>query len=438
MDICVVGAGYVGLTTSAVLAKLGHTVWCCDRDDIKISSLLNGHIPIFEPGLEELVQQGTKNNRLFFSSDVPLYVEKCPVIMVAVGTPSAPDGTADLVYVKSVLLTVANGMQEPKTVIIKSTVPPGTGDWAQDFFLRRGVPKEWVEVVSNPEFLREGTAIHDSFHPDRILVGASSVQAGTLVASLYDGISAPVLHTGRTEAEMIKYGSNSFLAVKLSFINELARLCEAFRADITEVAKGIGMDERIGARFLQAGIGYGGSCLPKDVSALIATAAGKGMGLKLLEAAAYVNETQVQVYVSKLERELGSLQPGMTIAVWGAAFKENTDDLRYSKALVLMEELAAKGCGVTAYDPLSSPDMDGVQWAASQLEALAGADALVVATGWKQFVDADWQVVKAAMKGKLVVDARNVLDRAAVEEAGLHYIGLGRPRIMETEMSAAD
>lgn len=438
MNICVVGAGYVGLTTSAVLAKLGHTVWCCDRDDFKITSLLNGHIPIFEPGLEELVQQGVKNNQLHFSSNVPHHVDDCPVIMVAVGTPSAPDGTADLVYVKSVLLSIANGMQGPKTVIIKSTVPPGTGDWAQGFFLRRGVPKDWIEVVSNPEFLREGTAIHDSFHPDRILVGASSEQAGALVASLYDGIIAPVLHTGRTEAEMIKYGSNSFLAVKLSFINELARLCDALDADITEVAKGIGMDVRIGDRFLQAGIGYGGSCLPKDVSALIATATGKGMGLKLLEAAASVNETQVQAYVSKMEREMGALNQDVTVAIWGATFKENTDDLRYSKALVFMEALAAKGCEVSAYDPLSSPDIEGVKWASSQLDALAGADVLVVATGWKQFAQADWHAVKAAMKGNLVVDGRNVLVRAAVEEAGLHYIGLGRPGPKQAEVTAAD
>ncbi|MHA7962557.1 UDP-glucose dehydrogenase family protein [Paenibacillus sp. CAU 1782] len=438
MNICVVGAGYVGLTTSAVLSKLGHTVWCCDRDDSKITSLQNGHIPIFEPGLEELVQQGVSDNRLHFSSDVPHYVEECPVIMVAVGTPSAPDGTADLVYVKSVLLSIANGIRGPKTVIIKSTVPPGTGDWAQDFFLRRGVSKDWIEVVSNPEFLREGTAIHDSFHPDRILVGASSPYAGALVASLYDGISAPVLHTGRTEAEMIKYGSNSFLAVKLSFINELARLCETFHADITEVSRGIGMDVRIGEKFLQAGIGYGGSCLPKDVSALIATASGKGMGLKLLEAAASVNETQVQAYVSKLERVLGALNQDVSIAVWGATFKENTDDLRYSKALVFMEALAAKGCGVNAFDPLSAPDMEGVKWASSQMEALEGADALVVATGWKQFVSADWQAVKAAMKGTVVVDGRNVLDRAAVEEAGLHYVGLGRPGTKQAEAAATD
>lgn len=426
MDICVVGAGYVGLTTAAVLSELGHNVWCCDRDDSKIRLLQEGIIPIYEPGLEELVRRGVEEGRLAFSSDVSRCVEDNAVIMVAVGTPSAQDGTADLVYVKSVLMSIANVIRGHKTIILKSTVPPGTGDWAHRFFVRRGVAEEWFDIVANPEFLREGTAIRDSFHPDRILVGSAKRSAGELVANLYAGIGGAVIHTGRTEAEMIKYGSNSFLAVKLSFINELARLCEAYGADVTEVAKGIGMDERIGGKFLQAGIGYGGSCLPKDVAALRGAAAAKGLSLNLLEAAAGVNDTQVHAYIGKLESLLGELRPGHTIAVWGGTFKENTDDIRYSRAIVLMEALSAKGCRVIAYDPLVSPPIEGVEWASSHLKALEEADALIVATGWEQFVRADWSEVKAVLKGIFVLDGRNALDKSEVEAAGLTYAGLGR------------
>ncbi|MFD0586594.1 UDP-glucose dehydrogenase family protein [Paenibacillus sp. GCM10027627] len=427
MNICIVGAGYVGLTTAAVLAELGATVSCVDRDEGKIESLNGGIVPIYEPGLDEMIQRNRKRGTLYFRADVSEAMEESEAIMIAVGTPSAPDGTADLIFVKSVLQTIATVLHTHKTIIMKSTVPPGTGDWAETFLLQQGCPPDLFDVVSNPEFLREGTALYDTLHPDRMVIGTKSAAAAERVKSLYEGIETDIVVTGRAEAELIKYGSNAFLATKISFVNELARVCDAYGADITKVAFGIGLDSRIGGKFLQAGIGYGGSCLPKDVNALIAAAAAKDRPFTLLGTVAAVNESQLDAYVLKLEEHIGALDSGKRIAVWGATFKENTDDIRYSQALALMEKLAAAGCQVSAYDPLVSPPVAGVEWAATMVEALEQADALVVATGWKQFVEANWNEVKGALGGAVVMDGRNVLDKAAVERAGLHYIGVGRP-----------
>lgn len=426
MNIGIIGAGYVGLTTAAVLAELGHVVYCVDRDMEKVERLNNGIIPIYEPGLEELVDRHRAGNRLFFRHDVVETVKQNEVIMIAVGTPSAEDGSADLVYVRSVLNDIAGALIDSKVIIMKSTVPPGTGEWAESFLLEKGVPRERFEVVSNPEFLREGTAIYDTFHPDRIVIGTHNESAAAIVQLLYAGIEGKTIVTGRTEAELIKYGSNAFLATKLSFINELARVCEAYGADIMDVAMGIGKDKRIGERFLQAGIGYGGSCLPKDVQALMAAAASKNEPLKLLQAVAEVNDTQLEAYVRKLEKVLGGLDDTKHIAVWGATFKENTDDLRYSRAVALMEELAKKSCVLTAYDPLAAPPITGVAWKKSALEAVEGADAVIIATGWDEFKRADWEQVASRMNGAVVLDGRNVLNKLAIEQAGLRYVGVGR------------
>ncbi|MFF2888759.1 UDP-glucose dehydrogenase family protein [Paenibacillus sp. NPDC057967] len=426
MNIGIIGAGYVGLTTAAVLAELGHVVYCVDRDKEKVERLNNGIIPIYEPGLEELVDRHRAGNRLFFRDDVEETVRRNEVIMIAVGTPSATDGSADLVFVRSVLNDIAGALSDPKIIIMKSTVPPGTGEWAESFLIEKGVSREQFEVVSNPEFLREGTAIYDTFHPDRIVIGTQNEAAAGIVQSLYSGIEAKTIITGRTEAELIKYGSNAFLATKLSFINELARVCDAFGADIMDVAKGIGKDSRIGEKFLQAGIGYGGSCLPKDVQALMAAAASQNEPLKLLQAVAEVNDTQLDVYIRKLEKILGGLDGTKHIAVWGATFKENTDDLRYSRAVALMEGLAKKDCVLTAYDPLAAPPITGVEWKESALAAVEGADAVIIATGWEEFIRADWEQVAKRMRGSVVLDGRNVLNRKAVEEAGLRYVGVGR------------
>ncbi|MCR2806447.1 UDP-glucose dehydrogenase family protein [Paenibacillus soyae] len=427
MNICIVGAGYVGLTTAAVLAELGHTVECVDRDEGRIDRLNVGIIPIYEPGLDALTQRNRRDGRLFFSADVSASMKKNDIVMIAVGTPSGEDGAADLVYVRSVLLTLANAMDRYKIVIMKSTVPPGTGAWAKRFLLERGVPSEWFDIVSNPEFLREGTAIYDTFHPDRIVIGSPSRAAAETVRSLYGGIEAEVLLTGIAEAELIKYGSNAFLATKLSFINELARVCDAFGADITKVAPGIGMDSRIGGKFLQAGIGYGGSCLPKDVSALIAASASRDQELTLLRAVERVNRTQLDVYASKLASVIGDIDSSKHVAVWGATFKENTDDIRHSQAIALMERLAAMSCKITAYDPLVSPAIEGVEWKDDAIGAAMGADALIVATGWGEFVEADWHAVKQALKGNVVLDGRNVLDQTKLAGAGLRHVGVGRP-----------
>ncbi|MEK3883546.1 UDP-glucose/GDP-mannose dehydrogenase family protein [Paenibacillus sp. PL2-23] len=426
MNICIVGAGYVGLTTAAVLAELGHRVECVDRDEGRIERLNRGIIPIYEPGLEELTVRNRQSGRLLFSADVPASMENNEMIMIAVGTPSGEDGTADLVYVRSVLLTLAGAIKDYKIIIMKSTVPPGTGEWAERFLLGRDVPPHKFDIVSNPEFLREGTAIYDTLHPDRIVIGSSSRAAAEAVRSLYSGIGAETLITGRAEAELIKYGSNAFLATKLSFVNELARVCEAFGADITTVSAGVGMDSRIGSKFMQAGIGYGGSCLPKDVSALIAASAAREEDLTLLKAVERVNQTQVDVYVRKLAAVAGPLTESKHVAVWGATFKENTDDIRHSQAIALMKRLAAIGCRITAYDPLVKPAIEGVEWMPSAIDAAAGADALVVATGWSELVGPDWNKVKRALAGDVVLDGRNVLDPAKLASAGLRHVGVGR------------
>lgn len=427
MNICIIGAGYVGLTTSAVLSDLGHKVQCVDRDEARIDSLTKGQIPIYEPGLSELVIRNAEEGRLTFRSDVTASIAEHDLIMIAVGTPSAEDGTADLVYVRSVLLAISTALHTHKTIIMKSTVPPGTGMWAKRFLLERGIGEELFDIVSNPEFLREGTAIYDTLNPDRIVIGSDNTAAAERVRAIYDGIEAETVWTGQTEAELIKYGSNAFLATKLSFVNELSRVCDAFDADIMKVAQGIGMDSRIGGRFLQAGIGYGGSCLPKDVNALIGAAASRDISLRLLREVASVNASQPDYYIGKLEKLLGTLDSSTRIAVLGATFKENTDDLRYSQAVELMKRLAARGCSVVAYDPLVSPVVPGVEWAKSALEAADKADAVIVATGWKEFIEADWSSLRYKMRGSIVMDGRNVLDRKQIREAGLLYVGVGRP-----------
>ncbi|MCU6707493.1 UDP-glucose/GDP-mannose dehydrogenase family protein [Paenibacillus sp. J5C_2022] len=427
MNICVAGAGYVGLTTAAVLAELGHSVCCADPDKHKIKGLNGGVMPILEPGLPEMVQRNRMCGQMRFLHDVPAAIAGNDILIIAVGTPPSEDGRADMTYVKSVLDMAAGVMNGHLTIVMKSTVPPGTGDWAEAYLLEKGIAAHQFDVVSNPEFLREGTALYDSLHPERIVIGAAHEGAAEKVCGMYERLEGEVVRTGRREAELIKYGSNSFLATKLSFINELSRVCEAYGADIMQVAIGIGLDSRIGHKFLGPGIGYGGSCLPKDVSALIGSAAAKGVEMPLLGAAAGVNASQPDIYVSKLEAELGGLKDGTRIAVWGAAFKEDTDDIRSSQAIVLMERLQERGCAITAYDPIVAPVLPGVAWAGSALDAVQGAEALVLATGWSQFKFIDWKEVKARMSGAMVLDGRNILNRKLIEEAGLRYLGVGRP-----------
>ncbi|AJY76751.1 UDP-glucose dehydrogenase family protein [Paenibacillus beijingensis] len=426
MKLCVVGAGYVGLTTAAVLSELGHTVYCMDLDDGKVQRLNRGIVPIYEPGLDEMIRRNAERNSLFFDTDIIGAMKQCPVIIIAVGTPSAKDGRADMVYLNGVLDELCQAIESHKTIIVKSTVPPGTSDWLERVLIERGVPEGRFDIVMNPEFLREGTAIHDTIHPDRIVIGAKSEAAALTVKNLYASIQTVFLLTDRTGAEMIKYASNAFLATKISFINEISRICEAYGTDVMNVAAGIGLDTRIGSRFLQAGLGYGGSCLPKDVRALNHAADTKKVKLKLLEAVEQINRSQVDVYMNKLFQTLGNSSDKRTIAVLGATFKENTDDIRYSQAIALMDKLVRKGCHVHAYDPIVSPKLLSVDWYETPYDAVNGADAVVIATNWGEFAQLDWNKIRDLMAGDIVLDGRNGIDKSSIEMTGLRYVGVGR------------
>ncbi|WP_374717294.1 UDP-glucose dehydrogenase family protein [Geobacillus thermodenitrificans] len=427
MNICIIGAGYVGLTTAAVLAELGHEVHCIDHDERKIHLLNNGEVPFYEPGLEELI---TKNcNYLTFSGRWD-YIKRAAVIVICVGTPPRPDGSADLRYIEAVLDRLAATIESYKTIVTKSTVPPGTNEWMRAELIRKGVAPHLFRIVSNPEFLREGSAVYDMFHPDKIVVGLEPDDDRSLavVQAMYAGINAPYVTTSLTGAELIKYAANAFLATKISFINEMARICDAFAVDINDVARGIGFDPRIGPHFLQAGLGYGGSCFPKDVKALEHAARSRDVEPRLLQAVQSVNATQIDVCLNKLNKELAPLN-GKKIAVLGIAFKPNTDDTRFSPAEALIRQLSGSGCTVAAYDPkatLTAPLANVIQ-VQSVHEAIQDADGLIIATDWDEFRTLDWSEVKAAMNGTLVFDGRNCLDRRAVEQSGLRYVGVGRP-----------
>ncbi|KQO16644.1 UDP-glucose dehydrogenase family protein [Paenibacillus sp. Leaf72] len=427
MEICVVGAGYVGLTTAAVLADMGHTVFCTDVDTDKIAKLRKGIIPIYEPGLAELITDNQQRGTLFFDTDSKKHMAHCPVIMIAVGTPSAKDGSADMKYVKHVITAIAETIHTHKIIIMKSTVPPGTADWVEEELQQHGTRPDLFDIVSNPEFLREGTAIEDTVHPDRIVIGAKRKEPAMKVQEMYASLQTTFLLTNRLEAELIKYASNAFLATKISFINEISRICDAYKADITEVSQGIGLDERIGGRFLQAGLGYGGSCFPKDVNALDFVAASKGVKLDLLQAVKKINRSQIDIYLNKITHALGEGSEKPRIAVWGATFKENTDDIRYSQSIALMKKLTHRGYTVYAYDPLATPELPSVIWCSSPYVAVEQADVLVVATAWSSFLEADWHKVKTLMRQPVIVDGRNVLDKKNLELQGFAYIGVGRP-----------
>jgi len=426
MKVCMIGAGYVGLSTATVLAELGHDVTCVDTDTEKVAQLERGRLPFYEPGLDELVARAREQGRLAFTADLRGGLDDASVVMLTVGTPALPDGRCDLSSVWQAVDTLAHTLSHPATVIIKSTVPPGTADRIRRYLAEAGHDENAVHVVANPEFLREGSAVTDTRHPDRIVVGVTSREALARVRALYRGIEAPYVVTSPTGAEMIKYAANAFLATKISFINEMARICDAYGVTIDDVAEGIGLDSRIGRAFLRAGLGYGGSCLPKDVAALIHTARDKGVEPLLLPAVQQVNVTQPDVYADKLRDALGGLA-GKHVAIWGIAFKPDTNDVRASQALALIDRLLAAGCTVRAYDPLARCTRPDVAWAADPYQAAGNADALVVATEWEIFRHADWERVKAVMRGNVVVDGRNCLTPESLQSHGLRYVGVGRP-----------
>ena len=421
--IAVIGTGYVGLVTAAGFAELGSEVWCVDVDADKIERLKRGEIPIYEPGLAESVARNAA--RLHFSTELAPAVEHARLLFVAVGTPPTYSGDADLSAVHAVVESMPRS--DHHALIMKSTVPVGTGASIKRIFAGHG--KEGFAYVSCPEFLKEGSALQDFLEPDRVVVGDDGNWAGDAVVKLYEPLDAPVVRTDIASAEMVKLAANAFLATKISFINEIANVCEETGADVLEVARGMGLDQRIGRHFLKPGIGFGGSCFPKDVSALKQLAGNSGYHFQLLTAVIEVNELQKRRVIAKLQKHLGSLV-GRHVALLGLAFKANTDDMREASSLVLAARLQADGATVCAYDPIAEDEarkrMSGVQFADSALGAVEGADAAILVTEWPEFAELDWGEVKQRMSGDLLVDGRNFADREAVEAAGFIYEGIGR------------
>jgi UDPglucose 6-dehydrogenase len=421
--IGVIGTGYVGLVTAAGFAELGSEVWCVDIDAAKVERLRAGEVPIYEPGLEELLARNRE--RLHFSTEIGDALEHARLLFVAVGTPPTYSGDADLSAVHAVVDAIPAA--ENRALVMKSTVPCGTGASLQRAFAEQG--KDELGYVSCPEFLKEGSAVADFLHPDRVVVGDEGGWAGDAVVELYSPLQTSLVRTDIASAEMVKLASNAFLATKISFINEIANVCEETGADVVEVARGMGLDERIGDKFLQAGIGYGGSCFPKDVDALKQLAGNSGYNFQLLNAVIQVNDLQKRRVISKLQRHLGPLA-GKRVALLGLAFKPNTDDMREASSLVLSARLQADGATVVAYDPIAEEHarslVPGIEYANSPLEAVHNADATVLVTEWRELVELDWGPIGKAMKGMLVVDGRNALDPERVRSAGLLYEGIGR------------
>lgn len=458
MKVCVIGTGYVGLVTGVCLAHVGHDVVCIDNNPAKVAQMRAGQSPIYEPGLSELMSEAIAAGRITFSEDLGAGVNHGEVIFIAVGTPPLPNGESDTRAVEAVARGIGAHLNGGYKVIVnKSTVPIGSGDWVRmlvlDGVLERqrqlvpagatdsdGLPRADFDVVSNPEFLREGSAIHDTFNPDRIVLGSGSERALALMQALYEPIvqrqvvgavtaePVPVLTTDLNSAEMIKYAANSFLAAKISFINEIANICDRVGADVTQVARGIGLDSRIGSRFLNAGIGWGGSCFPKDVMALRHIARDYGVEAEILDATIRVNERQRLVALEKLQQELKILK-GKTIGLLGLTFKPDTDDLRDAPALTLVEQLQRLGAKVKAYDPIipvGSNAVDASVLTASPEELAVGCDALVLVTEWDVFRDIDFAAIAPGMRQTLLIDGRNFLDPQVLRQAGFRYIGIGR------------
>jgi UDPglucose 6-dehydrogenase len=421
--IGVIGTGYVGLVTAAGFAHLGSEVFCIDIDADKIARLRAGEIPIYEPGLAEMVAEN--RDRLHFSTRISDALDNARLLFVAVGTPPTYSGDADLSAVRAVVSSIP--ATDRHALVMKSTVPAGTGASIQRVLAEQG--KGDLAYVSCPEFLKEGSAVKDFLNPDRVVIGDEGDWAGDAVVALYAPLDAPLVRTDIASAEMVKLASNAFLATKISFINEIANVCEETGADVIEVARGMGLDDRIGHKFLQAGIGFGGSCFPKDVNALKQLAGNSGYHFQLLNAVIEVNELQKRRVIGKLQKHLGSLV-GKTIALLGLAFKPNTDDMREASSLVLSARLQADGAKVRVFDPVAEHEarslIQGVHFATDALDAVQGADAVVLVTEWAEFVALDWAAVAEGMGGALVLDGRNALDADAVRAAGLIYEGIGR------------
>lgn len=437
--ISIIGTGYVGLVTGACLSDFGLNVLCMDNNVEKIKKLEQGIIPIYEPGLDVIVERNVANHRLAFTTDMKKAVEESDVIFIAVGTPPAEDGSADLKYVEAVARDIGRYMNGYKVVVDKSTVPVGTGQlvklWVREELAKRGASYDF-DVVSNPEFLREGSAVYDFTHPDRVVIGAESQRALERMKQVYRVLylnETPFIETNIETAEMIKYASNAFLAMKITFINEIANLCEKVGADVQDVAKGMGRDGRIGPKFLHPGPGYGGSCFPKDTLALAKIGREYGAPITLIEQTVKANEAQKRLMVAKIMEGLGSLV-GKQLAVLGLAFKPNTDDMREAPALVILNELAKQGARFKVYDPKAMDEAkwrlanlkDRITYCQNEYEAIEGCDALVILTEWNQFRSLDLARVKALLKEPYFFDLRNIYKRQQMENAGFFYFGVGQ------------
>jgi UDPglucose 6-dehydrogenase len=436
--ICVIGVGYVGLVTGTCFADLGNQVVCLDISQDRIDKLNHGEMPIFEPGLEELVARNVAAKRLAFTTNYQQAIPGADFIFVAVNTPSGVDGEADLKYVSNATESIAQVLNAYAIIVNKSTVPVGTGDLVAQILTERGkkVGKDF-DTVSNPEFLSEGSAVSDFMQPDRIVLGATNRTAAEKVAALYLPLNKPIMITDLRTAEMIKYASNAFLATRISFINEIAAICDKLGADVTQVAAGMGMDKRIGPAFLRAGAGYGGSCFPKDVKALTWMAETNGCHPQLLRAVMDINRDARRQIIMKLREALGSLR-GKTIGIWGLAFKPGTDDVREAASLDIIHQLNTEGANVRAYDPVASENAqrsllpapggakETVQLCNNAYHAADGADALILVTEWNEFKQLDMVRIAAAMKQKIFIDGRNIYDPAQMTQLGFKYRGMGR------------
>jgi UDPglucose 6-dehydrogenase len=431
MDISIIGSGYVGLVTGACFADVGHNVVCVDNDEAKVKTLQAGRVPIYEPGLEEIIHRNVSAHRLRFSSSIREGVDNSQIVFIAVPTPPQPNGEVDLSFIEKVSREIADVLNDYRVIVDKSTVPVKTGERVAETIKRYNRRGAKFDVVSNPEFLREGCAIHDLMHPDRIVIGAQSQHAVDLMKKVYEPFMAPILVTDINSAELIKHAANSFLALKISYINAISAICQVSGADVEKVADGIGMDRRIGRQFLNAGIGYGGSCFPKDVAAFIHISDQLGVPFTLLKEVQRINALQKERFLKLIRDTLWVLRE-KKIAVWGLTFKPDTDDVRSSVAIELVDAMLREGAHVSVYDPKGmekARELKAVAdatFAASAIEAVDGAEALVIATEWPEFANVDLAAVKQRMTTPIVFDGRNLLNPETMGELGFHYHSIGR------------
>lgn len=429
MRITVVGCGYVGLVSGACFASIGNEVICVDIDTAKISALKKGGMPIYEPGLEDLIKKCVKNKKLSFSTDLKKSVRLSEVIIIAVGTPPRPNGEADLSFVENVARTVAKEIDSYKLIVEKSTVPVQTGEWIRQTIARYARKGARFDVASNPEFLREGTAVHDFMHPDRVILGVQSEKAKEILTRLYKPLKSEIVVTDIKSAEIIKHASNSFLATKISFMNAISNICEAAKADVEQVALGMGLDKRIGKSFLNAGIGFGGFCFPKDLSAFIRISEKLGYDFQLLKAVEKINEDQKALFIKKVEAAVWNIN-SKNIGILGLAFKPNTDDMRFAPSVDIIKALQDQGARIKAYDPHAMKKakqvLKNVEFCKDSYSVCKNSDCLLILTEWQEFKELDLKRVKRLLKQPVVVDGRNIYDPEKIRSLGFHYFSIGR------------